>query len=172
MKALLAWLLAASLHAATPAADELLASLPGDDPAAAGVAISISAEAPATLRVRFTPVRGDEPVHLYDTALPKTGLQGVGRPTLVELVPGQLVAAAGPAVAVQEPGPERAGLRAYPPGPVDLRLPLRVLEAPSGDSVEVEVLLTYMACGETFCQRPVTDRRVTVSLPTRLLAPE
>lgn len=156
------------LLAATLAAEDsgtVLASLPGEAPGAGGVAVTIGWHGPDRLHVRLAPVTADEPMRLYDTALPKTGLQGVGRPTLVEIAPGQPIAATGPATAAQELGPAIAGLRSYPAGPVDLVVPVERVGPPTDAPVRVELLLTYMACGETFCREPVTDRRVSVELP-------
>jgi len=144
-------------------------------PAHRGVTVAIFAEKAGRLRFRFSPEPARETVHLYDVALPKSGLQGVGRPTLVEIVAGQPMQAKGPALAVQELGPAEAGLRSYPAGPVDLLLDLE-WTAPSSDAdvegkpIPMQITLTYMACGTTFCLPPVTDHPFSFAVPTEWLA--
>ncbi len=115
------------------------------------------------LRARFTPTRPG--FRLYAKELPRAGLSGIGRPTLLEVVAG--LRATGPLRADRVPGEIRSdvlGLRfpVYPPGPVMLSLP--VVPAPSGART-AELSLTYMACSERTCMPPVIDRRARVLLP-------
>ncbi len=115
------------------------------------------------LRARFTPTRPG--FRLYAKELPRGGLSGIGRPTLLEVVAG--LRATGPLQADRVPGEIRSdalGLRfpVYPAGPVTLSLP--VTRAPSGATV-AELSLTYMTCSERTCMPPVIDRRARVLLP-------
>lgn len=170
---LLAWaLLVAAAEAPPP-----LARFPGSDPGAGGVSVVVAlrpaaGDAPPALVVTFTPDPADEPLHLYDHALPKTGIAGVGRPTLVALAPDQMVVAAGSLACDREPLPAADALRPYPAGPVCLTLPLRLADDadPAGAHIAVDLQLTYMACGTTFCRPPVTDRSVQVTLPVAAFA--
>jgi Disulphide bond corrector protein DsbC len=114
------------------------------------------------LEATFTP-EGD--CHLYGKDIPMEGVDGVGRPTLLEVVPGGQMAADGalresPA-AYQEDGPD--GLLVYPPGEVTLRLPVRL---PDGKGwFDEQVSITYMACREGTCYAPVVHETLDVSIP-------
>jgi hypothetical protein len=116
----------------------------------------------AWLEASFTP-EGD--CHLYGKDIPLNGVDGVGRPTLLEVVPGGQLAAEGglsesPA-AYQEDGPD--GLLVYPPGKVTLRLPVRL---PDGEGwFDEQVSITYMACREGTCFTPVVHETLSVSIP-------
>ena len=117
----------------------------------------------AAIAARFTPSRAG--FHLYGKDLPRGGLDGIGRPTLLEIV---------------GPAPKKAGAMTadspvetldvpllgvsfpvYPAGPVTLRQPV-VLPAEAGDA---ELSVTYMACSDRTCLAPAIDRRVRVRLP-------
>ncbi|MET9724128.1 hypothetical protein [Streptomyces zaomyceticus] len=112
-----------------------------------------------TLVVTFTP---DEPgFHLYSTALPAEGVEGVGRPT--EVRPAGSVATAGgmtvdkPVKSITVPG-VRAAVPVYPDGPVTVTLPIRAT-APG----EAKVLIGYASCSSTEgCTIPVADRAVSL----------
>ncbi len=115
------------------------------------------------LRARFTPTRPG--FRLYAKELPRGGLSGIGRPTLLELVAG--LRATGPLHADRVAGEIRSdllGLRfpVYPAGSVTLSLP--VTRTPN-DAGAAELSLTYMACSERTCMPPVIDRRVRVRVP-------
>jgi len=122
------------------------------------------------LEATFTP-EGD--CHLYGKDIPLEGVDGLGRPTLLEVVPGGQMAADGalsesPA-AYQEDG--RDGLLIYPPGKVILRLPVRL---PDGEGwFDEQVSITYMACREGTCFAPVVHETLAVRIPgvERLQAP-
>jgi hypothetical protein len=113
----------------------------------------------------FTP--GKPGFHLYGKDLPKEGIRGIGRPTLLELVSSPSLRAAGPVVADRAESdlvvPE-LGLRfpVYPAGPVTLRQPV-TFARPGATTAELSV--TYMACTEGTCLAPAIDRRFTVTLP-------
>ncbi len=135
------------------------------------VAVEIRLEAvqgdAAMLVGRFTPQPDGDPLHLYAIDHPP----GAGFPTLLAIAPGEEAAATGPLTADQ-PAEDKViealggKLRIYPPGPVELRLPIRLPPGPAGGAVEVTLQITYMACTENLCLRPVQKHAVSVSLPT------
>lgn len=105
--------------------------------------LSVSAQATgandAVVEVTFSPtVPGG---HLYGTTMPRTGIDGAGRPTLVELASGAW-SVAGPA-AESVPAHEQvlpgfsAPFPLYPDGPVTLRLPIHRASADAGSSARV-----------------------------------
>lgn len=114
----------------------------------------------------FTPTR--ERFHLYSKDLPKSGISGLGRPTLLEVLsPSGTIRLTGPLIAYQ---PTRAlhfkslGLifPVYPEGAVTLGQPFEFTQT-GAESVEISV--TYMACSDQICLAPVVDRRFTVNIP-------
>jgi hypothetical protein len=113
----------------------------------------------------FTPTKPG--FHLYGTNLPKAGIRGIGRPTLLEIVASPSLRAAGPAVADRGTSdlvvPE-LGLRfpVYPAGRVTLRQPVTLAR---NGATTAELSVTYMACTEGTCLAPAIDKRFTVSLP-------
>ncbi len=113
------------------------------------------------LSAEFTPTRAG--FHLYSIDLPEAGMDGIGRPTTLQ-VSGALTAV-GPATADAAPVSLHLDgvadpLPVYPDGPVTLRQPVRV--GPSGAG---EVLVTYAACSRAACLPPVSRQRVEVTLP-------
>lgn len=115
------------------------------------------------LSATFTPPEG---YHLYSKDIPLTGIDGVGRPTLIELTPTSQLNAAGDlreSVKAQEPDFEPKALLIYPAGPVTLSLPV---ELPTGNGwTEAEVQITYMACSASQCKLPVVGKRVLIAVP-------
>ncbi|MFB6625005.1 hypothetical protein ACFCWD_12310 [Streptomyces sp. NPDC056374] len=112
-----------------------------------------------TLVATFTP--DEAGFHLYSTALPAEGVEGVGRPT--EVRPVGSVATAGemtvdkPVKSITVPG-VRAAVPVYPDGPVTVTLPIRAT-APG----EAKVLIGYASCSSTEgCTIPVADRAVSL----------
>ncbi|MFF9909039.1 hypothetical protein [Streptomyces sp. NPDC013457] len=112
-----------------------------------------------TLVATFTP--DEAGFHLYSTALPADGVDGVGRPT--EIRPVGSVATAGemtvdkPVKSITVPG-VRAAVPVYPDGPVTVTLPIRAT-APG----EAKVLIGYASCSSTEgCTIPVADRAVSL----------
>lgn len=131
---------------------------------AGGVSVVVrwrgSAPAPR-LEATYTP---DEPgYHLYGTELPPLGVDGLGRPTRLE-VGGAATATAAPAPdRPSRPEPVAGASRpvpVYPPGPVTLSLPTRL--APTGVP---RVWVSYAACSATACLPPVTHEPVDVTPP-------
>ncbi len=109
-----------------------------------------------TLSAVFTPEEG---FHLYSTDLPATGIEGVGRPTAVDVTgvlraAGKLTAAA-EVRTISLPGVE-APVPVYPDGPVTTTLPVR-----ADGNGEATVLLGYASCSSRDgCTIPVSDRPV------------
>lgn len=116
------------------------------------------------LSATFTPPDG---YHLYSKDIPITGIDGLGKPTLLELSADSQINAIGDlmeSVQTQEPGFEPKELLVYPHGPVTLSLPV---ELPSGDGwIEEELEITYMACSGSQCKPPVVAKRVLVPIPS------
>lgn len=111
----------------------------------------------------FTPLR--DGFHLYSVALPREGVNGVGRPTLLEIAPPEALAAAGPLTADRPATMLYVAMLAdsfpvYPAGPVTLRLPIRRLAGR-----QATLALTFMACSQNACLPPVVGRRVKIQLP-------
>ena len=115
------------------------------------------------LSATFTPPNG---FHLYSKDIPIAGVEGLGRPTLLELPSNSLMNTTGPLVEsakaqVPDFGPQE--LLVYPAGTVTLHLPV---ELPPGEGwVEDEVQVTYMACSASQCKPPVVAKHVLVAIP-------
>ncbi len=113
----------------------------------------------------FTPTR--EHFHLYSKDLPRDGLAGLGRPTLLELVsPTDGIKLTGALTADQTPHDLtyktlKISFPVYPEGPVTLSLPFEW----TGKTDTVEFSVTYMACSYQTCLAPVIDKHFTVKLP-------
>ncbi len=103
---------------------------------------------------------------MYSKDIPITGVDGLGRPTLIELTgDGQMKPLGGliESASVEIPNFEPKKLLVYPPGAVTLSLPV---ELPSGnDWVEDVVKVTYMSCSDTGCKPPVIGKLVSVRVP-------
>ncbi|MGW7331426.1 hypothetical protein ACWGIU_23140 [Streptomyces sp. NPDC054840] len=114
-----------------------------------------------TLTAVFTPEK--KGFHLYSTELPLTGVEGVGRPTAVDVTgvlktDGKLTAAAG-VRSISVPGVD-APMPVYPDGPVTTTLPVRA--DGNGDAT---VLLGYASCSaQEGCTIPVADHPVHLRL--------
>jgi hypothetical protein len=116
----------------------------------------------AWLEAVFTP---EEDYHLYSKDIPREGVDGLGRPTLLELVPGSLLESTGDLEASLEAVEDAdcPGLFCYPEGPVTLRQPVAL---PVGEGWHDEqVSITYMACKEGRCSPPVVGKLVSVRVP-------
>lgn len=145
----------------TPAAAYPLASF-SESRVTVEITLEVDDAGATWLAAEFTPEDG---YHLYSMDIPRDGVEGLGRPTLLELVPGSRLEAAGAltesVAAAQDDGPE--GLRVYPEGPVTLRLPVIL---PAGEGwLDEQVSVTYMACRGSQCCRPVVGKLVPVRVP-------
>jgi hypothetical protein len=113
----------------------------------------------------YTPSRAG--FHLYGKDLPKAGIHGVARPTLLELVSSASIKPAGPLVADRPTidlhvAALGSTFPVYPKGAVTLRLPVTLT---ARDSATAELSVTYMSCSDRTCLAPVIDRRIAVRIP-------
>lgn len=120
----------------------------------------------AVLVATFTPT--EQGYHLYSKDLPAKGVNGLGRPTRLDLTAFSALEAAG--VLEDEPQAEPVTvlegsppLPVYPPGPVTLRLPVKLPDAPGW--VDDLISVSYMTCSKTGCTRPVIGREVEIRVP-------
>ncbi|HSB01890.1 MAG TPA: hypothetical protein VLE49_14665 [Anaerolineales bacterium] len=115
------------------------------------------------LAATFTPPQGH---HLYSKDIPIDGLEGLGRPTLLELTEESQMTALGGLIEsakAQEPDFEPKELLVYPAGPVTLSLPVQL---PHGEGwIDDEVKITYMACSAYQCKPPVEGKIVPIRIP-------
>jgi len=111
----------------------------------------------------FTPPDG---YHLYSKDIPLNGVDGLGRPTLLELTEYSQLHALGvlaESVKTMEPNFEPRELLVYPSGAVTLSLPV---ELPAGDTwLDDTVKVTFMACSASTCKPPVTGKIVPIRIP-------
>ena len=134
------------------------------------VHLTVTDSKSAVLVATFTPT--EPTLHLYGLEMPITGIEGVGRPTQLAVVSGE-IGVNGPLEAnvtttdhyfptFAQPFP------LYPDGPVTLRLPVE-LPASLPASREAVFSITYMACSsEGVCKPPVTNHQTTVMLPDKI----
>lgn len=115
------------------------------------------------LCAKFTPDKG---YHLYSKDIPREGVFGQGRPTLLELTPQSQIRSIGEMTASVPDEVSSMGtdaLLVYPAGPVTLRFPVTL---PPGTGWYDELLsVTYEACSQTTCLTPVIGRLVQVRVP-------
>ena len=122
------------------------------------------AQANYLLSATFTPPDG---YHLYSKDIPIAGIDGLGKPTLLELAADSQIKGIGNltvSAQAQEPefGPKE--LLVYPLGPMTLSLPIEL--PPSDGWIEDELKVTYMACSASQCKPPVVGKRVLVRIPS------
>ena len=107
-------------------------------------------------------------MHLYSKEIPRNGVEGVGRPTLLELAEGSALKANGEVtesiVSSQSSSFDAEGLLLYPAGPVTLSLP--VLLPDGNDWVNDQVIVTYMACDDRGCRAPVQQKPIAIKIPS------
>lgn len=105
-------------------------------------------------------------MHLYSREIPRNGVEGVGRPTLLELAEGSDLKANGElieSVTASQPPLDPGELLVYPAGPVTLSLPVLL---PEGNNwIDDEVIITYMACDERGCRAPVEQKTIAIKIP-------
>ena len=118
------------------------------------------------LQANFAPT--EEGYHVYSKDLPADGIDGIGRPTLLELSKHETISDVGKLTANKKvhnlASPLNAdGFPVYPDGPVTLTLPFTI-ETDSNGTVEVTAKVTYMACTKTSCKAPVEGKEVKLIL--------
>lgn len=115
------------------------------------------------LSATFTPPDGN---HMYSKDIPLTGVDGLGRPTLIELTAGSKMKPIGElteSTPAEIPNFEPKKLLVYPPGAITLSLPVEL--PPGNDWVEDVVKVTYMSCSDTGCKPPVIGKLVSIRVP-------
>ena len=115
------------------------------------------------LSATFTPPDG---YHLYSKDIPVHGINGIGRPTLLELTTESKMKTLG---SLTENVPaegfffEQREFQVYPLGAVTLSLPI---ELPPGRGwVSDELKITFMACSSNLCKAPVEGKIVAIRVP-------
>jgi hypothetical protein len=118
-----------------------------------------------TLNATYTPK--DPTFHLYSKDMPLTGIDGVGRPTRMDIVGGNGVEPAGEIVASadviedRQPGFDQPFL-VYPDGPVTLSQPVTIANPKAASAV---LSITYMSCSsQGLCLPPVEARAVEIKI--------
>lgn len=109
------------------------------------------------IRGIFTP--DDAGFHLYSCEMSKQGVDGIGRPTLIEVEAADVFTEIGPLVSSttaisHHDETLNMTFSFYPDGAVTLYLPLR-LASPSQAPAQLPVKLTYMSCSDMRCNAPV-----------------
>ena len=127
------------------------------------VALEQSSAGNYLLSAMFTPPDG---YHLYSKDIPVRGINGIGRPTLLELTKESQVKALGSLADSVPPEKfyfEHNEFQVYPLGPVTLSLPI---ELPPGRGwVNDELKITFMACSSNLCKPPVEGKIVAIRVP-------
>jgi hypothetical protein len=130
------------------------------------ITLSTSENGQSVLSAIFAPQ--DPSLHLYSKDIPKTGLEGLGRPTLLELTEGSAITASGQLSESVQSQPLTSGpadLLVYPQGVVTLSMPVRL---PNGSQwINDQVQVTYMACNEQGCHPPVEEKIIQIQIPGR-----
>lgn len=122
------------------------------------------------ISAEFIPADG---FHLYSKDIPLSGVDGLGRPTLLTLPETSQLTSAGElteSVQAQIPDFEPKGLLVYPLGAVTLSMPVNL---PAGDTwLQESVFVTFMACNDSGCKPPVMQKEVIVQIPSLGLVEE
>ena len=129
------------------------------------ISLTRSEDGQFILSATFTPQLLN--MHLYSMEIPRDGVDGLGRPTLLELPEGSALKANGKLtedLAASQPPLQPGDLRLYPAGPVTLNLPVLL---PNGNNwVNDEIIVTYMACDEQGCRAPVQQKPIAIKIPS------
>jgi len=140
-----------------------------DDGGRVSVAVSSAWSDDGLLVIRgvFTP--DDEGFHLYSNELPRQGVDGIGRPTLIEVDDVEFVKASRPLVASAKAHEHHDStldmtFSLFPDGPVTLYLPLQIKDQPQSP-MQLPVKLTYMSCSEMRCNSPVEGAVAEIVVP-------
>ncbi len=131
------------------------------------VSVSIALEQSSAgnylLSATFTPPDG---YHLYSKDIPVRGINGIGRPTLLELTAQSQMKALGSLADSVPPEKfyfEHNEFQVYPLGAVILSLPIQL--PPGRGWVNDELKLTFMACSSNLCKPPVEGKIVAIRVP-------
>ena len=144
-----------------PGAPLTLASFT-ENSVAVNISLDLDTNGETWLAATFTPMDPDS--HVYSKDLPRDGVDGLGRPTLLELVPGSQIQAVGPLTeSIPADETDLEGLLTYPAGPVTLRLSVSL--PPGNGWVEESVSVTYLTCGNGSCSPPVIGKIVSIRVP-------
>ena len=125
--------------------------------------LSTTQDGQEALIASFVPQAG---LHLYSKDIPRGGVEGLGRPTLLELTQNSQMKAVGTlleSVPAQVPDFEPKDLLVYPAGSVTLTLPI-TLQSNAGQPND-EVSVTYMACSDVGCKAPVVGQVIILYIP-------
>jgi hypothetical protein len=116
------------------------------------------------LAATFTPLEAG--FHLYSKDIPLAGVDGLGRPTRLELTANSKMQAAGALrenIPSETPDFEPKDLLVYPAGAVTLTLPITL---PSGAGwIADEISVSFMACSSKGCKAPVVGKILSVEVP-------
>jgi hypothetical protein len=129
------------------------------------VSISLGQESNGRIFLAATFSPTEAGYHLYSKNIPRNGINGLGRPTLLELTPESKMQAMGELMVSlpEETQIGLDGLMTYPAGPVTLRMEVGL---PAGDDwVEDVISVTYMACSDVSCLPPIVGRLVPIRVP-------
>jgi hypothetical protein len=127
------------------------------------ISLEHNSEGVVSLSATFTPSDGH---HLYSKDIPIAGINGLGRPTLIELPKDSHMKAIGgltESVSAEASGYGPGELLVYPAGPVTLSLPVQL--PPGNGWIDDAVKITYMACSAYQCKPPVEGKIVPVRIP-------
>ena len=116
-----------------------------------------------TLSATFTPQ--DPSLHLYSKDIPKTGVNGLGRPALLEIPDGSVIKVIGElteSISAQPPDSGPQELQVYPAGTITLSLPVILADVNARTET---VYVTYMACNQQGCRPPVENKAIEIKLP-------
>lgn len=116
------------------------------------------------LSATFTPL--DPTLHLYSKGIPRKGVEGLGRPALLELAPESSIKAIGGLIENISPQAPLSGppeLLVYPAGAMTLSLPIQLPEGKGW--FNEQVLVTYMACNDEGCRPPVEGKAIAIKIP-------
>ena len=125
------------------------------------------------VRAIFSP--DDSGFHLYGSELPRTGVMGIGRPTLIEVGDDQGIAEVDALVSDKGALTHfdktlNAELSVYPDGPVELYLPIRFQAVPEGPT-RLPIQVTYMSCSDQRCNVPVEQAVQEITIPAPSTTP-
>jgi len=126
------------------------------------------------IRGIFTP--DDAGFHLYSSSLPKAGVNGLGRPTLIEVADPTEFSDVGPLVSDKRVQTHfdkttNSSMQVYPDGAVTLYKGVRFSSLPTS-ATNIPVQLTYMTCSKARCYSPVEGAIAEITVPVPADTPE